>query len=270
MGTRQKCHKFGRECAINSVLGLWNYDKTAITALTDQQLRDRLNLWDTTPLQTNLPTNPPVYKSFELRDVLGGMGYDGSGQVVSAEILAMNLWLTKDVNMVEVEGRVRMRDPIVSMWEGDAICLLGITDNHPNEEDFAGKSCSTPSGSLSYSGFFGRSLSDEFGKAVRADAAALGIAYVLMIFYLFVNLGKRDVVHSAIALSVACVASVGLSYTSAMGLGALFQVKDNPLSLNVPFLLLGLGVDDASCWRRNSRATLWLALVALVRTCWAW
>jgi len=92
---------------------------------------------------------------------------------------------------------------------------------------------------------FGRSFSDEFGEAIKNDLMLLGVAFFLVIIYLFVNLGKRDVVHSMFAMSFVCVICVGLSFAGCSGLGGFFGVKTNPLNNNIPFLLLGLGVDDA-------------------------
>ena len=51
---------------------------------------------------------------------------------------------------------------------------------------------------------------------------------------------------------------VGLSYGSAMGLGAYLGLKNNSLNGNIPFLLLGLGVDDAFVLVRGR---LWLCCV---------
>jgi len=48
-----------------------------------------------------------------------------------------------------------------------------------------------------------------------------------------------------IAMSVGSVVCIGLSYAMSQGLGGYFQVKTNPLNNNIPFLLLGLGVDDS-------------------------
>ena len=48
-----------------------------------------------------------------------------------------------------------------------------------------------------------------------------------------------------IGMSVVCILTVGLSYAGCIGLGTYIGLKNNNLNLNIPFLLLGLGVDDA-------------------------
>merc|ERR1712032_10385 len=44
--------------------------------------------------------------------------------------------------------------------------------------------------------------------------------------------------------SCGCLLCVGLAYVASNGLGGYFGVKENPLNSNIPFLILGLGVDD--------------------------
>merc|ERR1719238_1073028 len=60
-----------------------------------------------------------------------------------------------------------------------------------------------------------------------------------------------------VAMSLCAVTIVGMSYMMSMGLGAIFGLKNNNLNSNIPFLLLGLGVDDAfvlaSEFKRASR-----------------
>jgi predicted RND superfamily exporter protein len=137
-------------------------------------------------------------------------------------------------------GRVRLQDPVVMAWEGDVSCYLGFEEDHPTEDIPCG-----PASGLTYNGLLTRSLGDEFGDAVRNDISKITMAYALIVVYLVINLGKRDVVHSMAALSCGSLFCVGASFVSSSGLGAFFGVKTNPLNGNIPFLLLGLGVDDS-------------------------
>ena len=92
---------------------------------------------------------------------------------------------------------------------------------------------------------FARSLSDEFSDAIGNDVAMIATTYALMFVYLLVALSRWDPVHSMIGLSFVVILIVALSYAGCLGLGGLLGVKNNALTNNIPFLLLGLGVDDA-------------------------
>jgi len=98
---------------------------------------------------------------------------------------------------------------------------------------------------LQYTGFLARSFTDEFGDAIAGDISKVAISYLLIIIYLFLNLGKRDKVHSMIAISGATLVVVGFAFVASSGFGGICGIKTNPLNGNIPFLLLGLGVDDA-------------------------
>ena len=98
---------------------------------------------------------------------------------------------------------------------------------------------------LNFSPNFQRSLTDEFGSAIRGDVAKLGSSYVAILFFMFIMLSRRDTVHSMMGIGVVTIVIVGLSYLGCMGAGAYLGLFNNQLNNNIPFLLLGLGVDDA-------------------------
>ncbi len=92
--------------------------------------------------------------------------------------------------------------------------------------------------------YFRRSLSDEFGRSFGGDQALISAAPMMMVVYLMVMLGKRDRVHSMIALSFLAVVGIFLACFAGLGCAYLVGVKDCVLRFNIFFLLLGLGVDD--------------------------
>lgn len=110
---------------------------------------------------------------------------------------------------------------------------------------------------MDFTAQFSRSLGDEFGAAILGDISKLGSSYMLMIAYLFVMLSRFDSVHSMMGMSIVAVLIVGFSYACAMGTGGFLGIFNNNLNNNIPFLLLGLGVDDAfvlsSEFRRATR-----------------
>ena len=129
-------------------------------------------------------------------------------------------------------------DPVAEEWEAQALCKLGLkvpdsTAECP-EDDL-----------LKFSVQFSRSLGDEFGTTISADVPLLGAAICGVVVYVAFMLSRRDSVYASVGLSFVVVTIVGLSYIAGMGLGAFFGLLNNNLNNNIPFLLLGLGVDDA-------------------------
>jgi len=239
--TRRKCLSLGPACGMSSALAIFGYNSSNIG--TDQEMLDRINRWDRAQIDSVVPDIG--YKAFEVMDVLGGVTRDESGNINGAAVFLWTALMTsKNYDVILMSGgRLRQRndDAIASTWEAEAVCRSGMTEKHPTED----ATCETPQGNLQYAGLFGRSLGDEFGAAISGDVAMIGVSYMLIVVYLFVNLGRRDTVHSMIAVSAATLISIGLSYAGSAGLGSIFGLKQNPLNQNIIFLLLGLGVDDA-------------------------
>mmetsp|Transcript_17961 Transcript_17961/g.43972 ORF Transcript_17961/g.43972 Transcript_17961/m.43972 type:complete len:658 (+) Transcript_17961:1036-3009(+) len=89
------------------------------------------------------------------------------------------------------------------------------------------------------------SWSIEFERGIRADSFSLGIALSLIVIYLAITLGRRDPVDCMVGLSFCAVFSVGMALAASYGLASAFGQLFSPLHGIIPFLLTGLGVDDA-------------------------
>jgi Niemann-Pick C1 protein len=95
--------------------------------------------------------------------------------------------------------------------------------------------------------FATRSFGDEFGNAIQSDISLLLIAYMVLLCYVAFNLGKlgNKCVNSRVALSAVVLLTVGLSIAASTGLCSAFGVMYTPLHSVLPFVLLGIGVDDS-------------------------
>ena len=93
--------------------------------------------------------------------------------------------------------------------------------------------------------YFEESFSAEFGAAIGADGGAYTAGCLLLIIYTKLALGKRDHVHSMIGLALCAILTVGLAVLGSYGLAGALSIIYTPLSTTLPFLALGLGVDDA-------------------------
>jgi len=181
---------------------------------------------------------------FDIDKVAGGL--TGSpGAYTGASALFGFYALSKQEMYLEKDGSTM--DPVNEEWEKQALCKMGIDADLKEDADGDGDKENDCPGHplLKFKAMFARSLSDEFGTAIRGDLVALIGAYYLMAGYLFVMLSRFDTVHSMIAMSCAALAICGMSFQSCLGAGAMIGIYNNNLNTNIPFLLLGLGIDDA-------------------------
>merc|ERR1711871_855120 len=213
-------------------------DNGCITLLGFERLA-QLNM--ATGTNGSAPDGAFAFEPFKIRTVASS-GSDGpvkkNGKYASAK--AFFGFYALAATPVLVDGSDR--DPIAAEWESKALCVLGISA--PVARQVTPPEC--PGSDLfTFKAQFSRSLSDEFGQAIRGDVAALSTSYFAIIIYMGIMLSKRDHVHSMVFMSIITVIIVLLSYAASMGLGAYLGLMNNNLNAQIPFLLLGLGVDDA-------------------------
>jgi len=184
------------------------------------------------------PAMPSTYVPAPLKTMVGGLTGSGSVKYTNGKHLAGYWALNKMELYCPSVGR---SDPLGDEWERRVLCLMGI-DADPRAEP---KLDCPADDLLTFNGLFGRSFGDEFGAAIRGDIAKLSSSYFVIIIYCGIMLGKRDVIHSGIALSITAVTIIGFTIVSTMGLMGYIGVPNSNLNSNLYFLILGLGVDDA-------------------------
>jgi predicted RND superfamily exporter protein len=239
VATRKLCYEFQPNfCGLNTVLTVFGNDD--INSLNDASINAHLAAWDAAPMNSMVNG---VWKSFQLSDVLGGVKKDAGSNTYTADV-ARSTYFFKFEDLPEVKAhkadQAGMQSPLNLVWEASAVCQLAIEETHPITKD----ECKAP-GTLEYTGFFTRSFKDEFGEAILGDISRIAMSYVLIFVYLLFMLGKWDPVWSKFSLSCVVLLVVGFSFAAANGICGFLGVKENPLNNNIPFLLLGLGVDDA-------------------------
>ncbi len=204
------CLKRGSACVTYSPLDLVDYNASLINSLTSAEIQRRVD-------------NASYYKTswgstITATDIFG---YDSAGNVrVLRGVYVLDSHVIEEDNeRVDVVGRP---------WEAQGIDLYR-SDNNP----------------LDTIPFFRRGWSDEFGKAIQSDASIVGIAYVVIMAYLAMVLGRRDPVDCMVGVSFCAIIGVGMAIAASWGLCGAFGARFTPVHNNIPFLLLGLGVDDA-------------------------
>lgn len=100
----------------------------------------------------------------------------------------------------------------------------------------------------------GRSYGDISAAAMFQDMKKLFLGGVLMFALMQAVLSKFSWIEFRIYLGIAGLACVGFAYATTTGLCSLIDVPYGPVHNSLPFLLMGLGVDDVfvmmACWRK--------------------
>jgi len=89
-----------------------------------------------------------------------------------------------------------------------------------------------------------RSFGDVAKQTIMGDIRQLGMGYAIVFVYVIFMLGKLDCVEQRVFLSFAGILSVIFGMTVAYGLCSAAGLFFTPMHNILPFLLLGIGIDD--------------------------
>ncbi|XP_048761748.2 protein patched homolog 1-like isoform X1 [Ostrea edulis] len=203
------CLRVGFHCRVSSILEIWSYNKSTIAHLTyDGILRD-IN---------SIKYSPMYHNRLDVTTMLGKVLFDTDGNIIAAEVASI-LFLLKD----EEEMR-----PAAMKWETEVIQL--VQKGHPHlKETYI---------------YATRSFDDEGYGAVNEDINLLSVGICIVLIFVIITLGRFNLVEHKLLLSLAGLLSVGMSIGFAYGLATTFGVIYGPVHAIMPFLLLGIGVDD--------------------------
>eukprot|EP00980_Cylindrotheca_fusiformis_P028513 scaffold22607_cov123-Cylindrotheca_fusiformis.AAC.10 len=203
-------------CLIQSVLKYWNYDLP--TLQNDTDVIGTINQY--AKAEKNGLEN--------LKGALGNPVFANSGDLVSAEAFSMSYFLKNRAVVVDGQNE----DPIGEAWEEEA--FLAAAESVPQEYPL-----------LEVDYFATRSFSDEFGDEISSDVMLVQISYVVSFLYLGANLGAfKCGTGSRWTMAFSGVMVVALSTAAGFGLSSIVGLFFGPIHSILPFILLGIGVDD--------------------------
>jgi len=200
------------QCLITSILGSWDYDLESLK--TDENLLETLN------------SNS---KKDDFGALLGNAKYDGEGKVISAEAMTIT-YFTADRAVIENGNEL---DAINEQWEGDV--FLDVLQNY-----------ATNWNSINVEYLSARSFSDEFGGAITGDLALVQGSYGVIFVFLGAVLGSRIIpgAGSRWTMALGALFTVILSTGAGFGISSAIGLFYGPVHSVLPFVLLGIGVDD--------------------------
>lgn len=217
------CTKGGRSCAsqfqgvcqclMTSILRQWNYDLATLEA--DENI---------------LLTAQGYGNQEDIESVLGAAVFDESGTLVSAEAVSISYFLQD--RAVVVDGTEE--DPLNEAWEENV--FLNVAENVEAASE----------NRITSEYFAGRSFSDEFGGAISGDLLLVQISFIATFLFLGANMGKLKCgPGSRWTMSFAALVVVGISISAGFSISSAFGLFFGPVHSLLPFILLGIGVDDA-------------------------
>jgi hypothetical protein len=204
-------------CWIDNILSLWEFDEDRILSLTKDDILAELN-------KDNL-TDPWNGGPFQIDENIGGITRDENNSIVGARALHIVYRIYTNITFNEDLGEE----------EDDR------ADDFENEVDELGQR-SYEYFHLSVLTTYG--FSQEASKAIQDDLTLLAGGYALILFYVCINLGQTTLLKHRLWLSFAGIISTGLGILVSFGLCSAFGLFYGPVHSVLPFLLIGVGVDD--------------------------
>ncbi|GMH91249.1 hypothetical protein TrVE_jg6783 [Triparma verrucosa] len=192
-----------------SILALWNYDASVLSAQTQAQI-----------LQT---VNDAANANLIILDaVLGGLERDSNNDIVSA--IALQVIMSLHV----MDGK----DDELMAFEKDnfmAKCNEAVAQHSSSYNMYCNSF---------------RSYSDESDRAIEADQSLMMFAMLIMIAYVAFVLKRKDMVESKMLLGLLIVVNVGLSLGVAFGICGFLGLPFTQMSMMCIFIIMGVGIDD--------------------------
>ncbi|CAG5135683.1 unnamed protein product, partial [Candidula unifasciata] len=197
----------GPFCYVSCLLELWQYNETIIRSLTALDIITMVNR-----------TVVSSVSGVDVQTLLGGdLFYNDQGMLTAAAATYITWVLKKESDNSDAA-------------EFERVMIVKALGGHKNI-----------SGTYVYAS---RSFDDEGYGAINSDYKLLFAGFSIVFLFILLSLGKFNLMEQKIYLSLAGMACVGLAILAAYGLATGFGVMYSPIQSIMPFLLLGIGVDD--------------------------
>ena len=228
-----------RACIEFSLLELWanqgTYDArfdNEINSLTAEDILYKIN-------NVNISGAFLIEKDFT--KLLSEIERNETGHIISAKA-TMVQWFgemnTTEALLHPTKDRAEPVSKETFAFEGDMITTLLNETRYPN-------------GLKGYP-YVERSFDDIARSTIMGDMKGLVIGYILLLFYVQIMLGRFNCVEQRAALTIAGIFGVIMGAIMSYGICSAIGLFFGPIHNVLPFLLLGIGIDDmfviVQCW----------------------
>ncbi|XP_064097384.1 patched domain-containing protein 3-like [Macrobrachium nipponense] len=214
-------------CLETSLLEIWGLDEERIMNLTDEQVVEDVNTVQISGV-FGFQVNFTKY--------LGSVSYDETGRVISAKA-ATHIWVSQvdefavqNGNFIVDLGSSEAVDTASMVWEKKWVDSVLNDPSRPKD--------------LTVYAHAASSFGDISDKNIWGDVKWLMVGICIMISFVNMTLGRRNLVQQRPLLAFMGIASIGQGVAIAYGLCSILGIPYNPVNSILPILLIGLGVDD--------------------------
>jgi len=220
------------KCLQSNLLEIWRYREELIYSATQQEILNAINLLERSPWTSH---------KMNFMDQLGGITRNSTGHVIAAQSAQMywNIAVPEDAVLLKVGGgglELNPADATTLAWE-ERFLDIALNSSYPDVSIYPNAA---------------KSFGDISGDAIFFDALKMAGGYMLMFIYTILMLGKLNTLELRLYLSIAGIISVGMGLGIGIGLSSALGYPYTPLHSALPFLCLGIGIDDmfviVQCW----------------------
>jgi len=226
------------KCQQLSLLEIWRFKEHLIESVTQQEILDAVNI---------LNKSPWFGYGANYSGTLGGITYNSSGHVVGAKT-AQIVWVLEVPEDAEIANsqanalELEAADQISLDWEDKFIqTVLNMS--------------SELTASLLPNAV--KSFGDVSTQAIFFDAFFMAGGYLIMFIYTILMLGRLNTLELRLFLTISGLASIGMGIVLSVGLSSLLGFPYTPMHAVLPFICLGIGIDDmfiiSQCWSNLER-----------------
>ncbi|KAG7201439.1 hypothetical protein KM043_004199 [Ampulex compressa] len=221
-------------CLIFSILDIWEYNSEEIRRQSIADIIDNIN---------EVKISPTMGHPMDFTELLGGVTKDEQGRIIAAKAVRSQ-WMVY-VNFSNVDMDKNANNAGTSDWGTEDVlkweeALLHVLEQ--SSERVKRESPEHQTLEIWYEA--GRSFGDISGTTIFQDIDKLAIGIILMFFYVSIILSHGNWVEWRFCLTAGGLMCIGGAFIIAVGVCSLLRISYGPIHTSLPFMLLGLGVDD--------------------------
>jgi Niemann-Pick C1 protein len=222
-------NSFKQGCLQLNILDMWRRNSTESSNLTLANVIAKLNHTKISPVTGHVT---------DFSSMLGRTQRDASGVIVSAKAVTLTWLLSVDLS------KIRQPDHEIFVggddWATENVLAWELAFN--TELEKLQQILTAPDFAVTFSAQ--RSNGDAKLEFINAAKTRLAISALLMFIFIQIVLSKCNWVELRLVVGVATLVSIGMGLVTGFGMGALIGFELGPIHGSIPYLALGLGVDD--------------------------
>ncbi|TRY73596.1 hypothetical protein TCAL_03344, partial [Tigriopus californicus] len=210
-----------------NVLELFGYNETTYLALTEEKILQKV--------RAELPISTTLNRPLDLTELLS-LVRDEQGQVIGAKAATMT-WLGQ-VDIDNLDGSTS------DTGTGLPVDQLSLDFENAVFDIFedARANLTELGGDLFIN--IAKGYDDIAADTIVGDAFMMPVGFTIVFIYVMIMLGGFTCVETRALLSLVGCASIGLTILVTYGLCSAFGLFYGPMHNVIPFLMLGIGIDD--------------------------